>query len=112
TRAVVQPDIVFAAEDLGVVMPVPFAVASVRNTPAYLNTGPPGLNGPGTLPGPVTLTFNKLGTVRVNMGPAFIDEAGASLDFTWGSFDGTTNAPIIYPSGTSIMNLEAQILGQ
>jgi hypothetical protein len=110
TRAVVAPDLVFAAADIGVVNPAAFAVASLRTAPAYLDTGPPGLNGPGTLPGPVRLTFNKLGRVRVNMGPAFIDEASAFLDFNWGSFDGTTNAPIIYPFGTSIMNLEEQIL--
>jgi hypothetical protein len=110
TRAVAAPDFVFAAADIGVVGPGAFAVAALRTAPAYLDTGPPGLNGPGTLPGPVRLTFNKLGRNRVNNGPAFIDEASAILDFNWGSFDGTTNAPIIYPSGTSIMNLEAQIL--
>ena len=30
----------------------------------------------------------------------------------WGSFDGTTNAPVVYPTGTSIYNLENQVLIQ
>src|SRR5207249_7516544 len=30
----------------------------------------------------------------------------------WGSFDGSTNAPIVYPQGTSIMDLENQVLFQ
>jgi hypothetical protein len=32
--------------------------------------------------------------------------------FIWGSFDGTTNAPIIYPNGASLVNLEAEALIQ
>jgi hypothetical protein len=114
-RGIVHPDIVFAARDLGVFNPFPTAVTFARTfPPAYQNTGPGGLNGPGTLPlgvaTPTTLIFNKVGTVRVNQGPFFIDEASALVDFTWASFDGSTNAPILYPSGISIMDLEAQIL--
>ncbi len=30
--------------------------------------------------------------------------------FAWGSFDGTTNAPVVYPNGTSITNLENSVL--
>ena len=30
--------------------------------------------------------------------------------FVWATFDGTTNAPVVYPNGTSIDNLENQIL--
>jgi hypothetical protein len=32
--------------------------------------------------------------------------------FVWASFDGTTNAPVVYPNGTSIDNLENQIFVQ
>ena len=83
--------------------------ASPRPT---VNNGTPGLNGPGTLPLPLPtqLIFSKIGTVRINQGSFFIDEASAILDFTWASFDGSTNTPVIYPSGKSIMDLEAEIL--
>jgi hypothetical protein len=31
---------------------------------------------------------------------------------TWGSFDGSTNDPVVYPNGTSIANLANQVLVQ
>ncbi len=35
-----------------------------------------------------------------------IGPSGASrTGFLWGSFDGTTNAPVVYPNGTSLENL-------
>ena len=37
-------------------------------------------------------------------------DAAAGRYFIWGSFDGTSNAPIVYPNGTSIANLDAQNL--
>jgi len=46
------------------------------------------------------------------LGPSFIDELSATPDFVWGSFDGTTNAPIVYPSGRSIVDMENQVLMQ
>ena len=33
-------------------------------------------------------------------------------DYLWGSFDGSTNDPVIYPSGTSLDNLENQLIMQ
>ena len=57
------------------------------------------------------ITFNKVGTTYRNFaGTPFLDETTATRSFIWGSFDGSTNAPIIYPSGTSIQNLERQVL--
>ena len=41
-----------------------------------------------------------------------LDEQTAVIDFTWASYDGTTNAPILYPSGTSITEMEDQLLMQ
>ena len=32
--------------------------------------------------------------------------------FQWGSFDGSTNPPVAYPSGTSIKEIEARVLIQ
>ena len=62
---------------------------------------------------PVVFAFNKVGPMYLNgLYPFFVDEAGAVLDFVWASYDATTNAPIPYPSGTSIAALEAQVLTQ
>src|ERR1019366_3804669 len=77
-----------------------------------------------------TITFNKDGPVFYN-GTAFTtdvmdgtpyfnstpggdiaDTFYSALYFVWASYDGTTNAPVVYPNGTSIDNLENQILIQ
>jgi hypothetical protein len=42
-----------------------------------------------------------------------LDEVNQVLQYIlWGSYDGTTNAPIIYPDGTSILNMENQVMMQ
>jgi hypothetical protein len=60
------------------------------------------------------VTFNKVGPLYGNFYPtsSFIDQAEANqcINFVWGSFDGTTNPPVVYPNGTSIVNLENQVL--
>ncbi len=65
-------------------------------------------NGPGTIEPFVNLTFNKVGPMFRNYGPFFIDERTAELDYIWASYDGSTNAPVIYPIGSSVDNLTNQ----
>jgi hypothetical protein len=79
----------------------------------------PQLAGPGTIDPATTVTFTKVGPVYVNVGPSFVigprDPNSANLFllyFLWGSFDGSTNDPIVYPNGTSIANLESEVLIQ
>ncbi len=112
-RVVTQPDILIQASDLTGVH-YPDVETVLRSTPNYSTNGVlAGNAGPGTIQGPVLIQLNKVGPIFLNgTYPSFVDETGAILDFIWGSFDGTTNAPIIYPSGTSIMNLENQVLIQ
>jgi hypothetical protein len=69
-----------------------------------------GLAGPGTIQPPAGISFNKVGPIRLNVGPSFIDEATSVFDFQWGSFDASTNVPTVYPSGSSISNLINQVL--
>jgi len=120
-RVVTTPDILFTAQDLTVgPAQIPFVSSSVvRNIrfntglvgaglagPGTIETSPDGVN-PGTL-----FVFNKVGPVFVN-GPGPGDETTQfPFDFVWGSFDGTTNLPIVYPTGASIDNLERQVLIQ
>lgn len=119
-RIITQPDILFSAADL-VSGPntAPLIIPSCgRLVPTLDTTGiPPGSGefGPGTIQpqaGVPTFTFNKVGPIFINFGPFFIDEKTALLDFIWGSFDGTTNPPIVYPVGTSIAALENQVFMQ
>jgi hypothetical protein len=113
-RVVTQPDILFSAADLS-------------PGPADINTGEPafsrnvnfdeshvgnGLAGPGVIDPSSTVTYNKVGPVFLNVGTASLSQASAIRNFVWGSFDETTNDPVVYPNGTSIANLEAQVLVQ
>jgi len=62
--------------------------------------------------GSLVLTFNSVGPLLYNQYPAFLSEANAFIvPFLWGSFDGSTNEPVVYPVGTSIYQVEAQVLG-
>jgi hypothetical protein len=38
------------------------------------------------------------------------EDANPISMLAWGSFDGTTNAPVVYPNGTSIQNLENELI--
>ena len=112
-RTLSQPDILFTASDLGVdPTGVPFTwglITSFVNDSTLQGTPITGdVNGPGLMAGPAVITFNKLG-------PWWYQTTGGETSprvqgFLWGSFDGTTNAPVVYPSGTSITALEQAII--
>lgn len=112
-RLITEPDFLIDAQDLA---PGPGANAPVVITRRTFfwdeNNVNPGLAGPGKIEPGSTLTFNKVGPIYQNVALNFLDEAGQSLFFIWGSFDGSTNAPIVYPNGTDILNLENQVLIQ
>jgi hypothetical protein len=44
--------------------------------------------------------------------PGFLSEVSSPRHILWGSFDGSTNEPVVYPVGTSIRQIEAQALGR
>ncbi|MBI3191892.1 MAG: hypothetical protein HYZ36_04430, partial [Pedosphaera parvula] len=108
-RAVVVPDILFSAGDLGVdAVGIPF-FALRTGAPTWVNNdainGNFALNGPGVIPGGVNLQFSKVLPAFYNIAGG--DETTAFFLGAWGSFDGTTNAPIVYPIGTSIEAMES-----
>ena len=83
---------------------------------------PSNLAGPGTIESPDVLStlmiFDKTGPFFQNFGTSvgvtgFIDETSQQpfFDVSWGSFDGTTNAPVVYPNGSSLLDLEASLNG-
>jgi len=130
-RLVTAPDFLFSAQDI--TSPNPPAVPSlsigdyVRNLTFNQANVLPNLAGPGTITTPTTIGFNKVGPVYLNGtynstdvmdgSPYFNENPGSDISdtfylpyFVWASFDGTTNAPVVYPNGTSIDNLENQVL--
>jgi hypothetical protein len=115
-RVLTAPDFLFSARDLDVTTPYPIPVAFL-DIPLAFDQGNilPGLAGPGVINSPSTIVFNKIGPTFINVGTANLNGPLAFLggqNFLWGSFDGTTNAPVVYPNGTSIANLAAEVLIQ
>jgi hypothetical protein len=122
-RVVTQPDILFSAGDLadpvggnnsgnGFNGTVSRSAMNFVEDPA--NVGNTLVAGPGVINSPTTLTFNKVGPSYYNTSEvtAIPDQASGFQGLIWASFDGTTNAPVLYPDGSSLQNLENQVLIQ
>jgi hypothetical protein len=119
-RIITRPDILFAAGDAGLTA-LPFVETvdhtTGQSTPNFnTNTVPPNpipTAGPGTIEGPanggpMVLTFNKVGPTYFNSATSFFGEADSIFYYQWASFDGSTNAPILYPNSASLAALEQQ----
>lgn len=109
-RVITQPDFLFTAADL---LAGGFARNLNFNQASNLVTG---LAGPGTIEPPTFFTFNKDVPIYGNAwffvatNSFFLTEAQQIPVMLWGSFDGTTNAPVVYPNGTSVTELENMLL--
>jgi hypothetical protein len=109
-REVKQPDILFTAAHLG------FYQYSRTGTTNWVNNGEPSQNGPGVIQPPVSINFARLGPIispldAMYSGPADFYAAPSS----WATFDGTTNAPILYPvdsikNNSTVVNLQLGIV--
>jgi len=79
----------------------------------------PTLAGPGTINPRTTIIYNKVGSAFENgyfltalNTNVFVQEANHVPVLQWASFDASTNDPVLYPNGTSIANLQSQVLVQ
>jgi hypothetical protein len=120
-RVVSAPDIVITATDLATGPAGSlFANADARSFPNFnVANVYPGLAGPGTIDPPLTITFSKASPIWIT--PEFLAASSTNsfleqvnqLPFVfWGSYDGTTNAPVVYPNDKSLADLEDQVLVQ
>lgn len=107
-RAVTQPDIIFTAADLGVnAAGIPVII---RRTMDLVNNSALNSLSSGTLEGPGTVDAGEISFTKV--GPSLRNVRETSevqareLGVVWGKFDGSTNAPVVFPSGLSIQQLE------
>jgi hypothetical protein len=121
-RIVTRPDILIAAGDGNLTSLGNAAIETVDHSGASApifttNTIPPNPippAGPGTLevqagtPVGMVLTFNKVGPTYLNSATSFLDENNNIFYYQWASFDGSTNAPILYPSSASLAGLQQQ----
>jgi hypothetical protein len=111
-RVITVPDIIFGAQDLGILTPS-LAPVQLRRTAGFTSfaaiNGTIPKAGPGVIRGPLQILFTTLYPTLLNDNQ-FLDEQGASTTVVWGSFNGSTNAPIIYPDYLSVRALEQMVL--
>jgi hypothetical protein len=109
SRILTRPDILISARDLGVGTFTP--IFGSLELPTFVNTGAtldPNAEGPGNIEPQSGYTFSKVGVYSLNSGNT--DEQDGRPGSLWGSFDGSTNAPVIYPIGSKLADLEAAAL--
>ncbi|MFZ0829363.1 MAG: Ig domain-containing protein [Verrucomicrobiia bacterium] len=127
-RVVTTPDILFSALDLASPNPPVAEIGAAlfeRSFPNWdQNNILPNLAGPGTI-NPfggtnIVISFDKVGDIFGQVGLAsanlgtngFLSQLNQIPLLAWGSFDSSTNDPVVYPNGTSIQNLENMMLIQ
>jgi hypothetical protein len=115
TRIVTMPDILITAADL--------LDADMNQFWTYIGSSAGSSattdNGPGIFDPRAQFTYNKVGRIYYNVGIANnafflpgsggLREANATAYHIWGTFDGSTNAPIVFPNGSSIRAMEREI---
>lgn len=127
-----EPDFLFSAEDRGAEGTIgPELGLGFRTVPNWITnfipTNNPGAAyGPGTMQPKITIEFNKVGVLLENIwdplgsfysvdgipvNSGLIQSEGLT-NYVWASYDGTTNAPVIYPDGSSLNDLENEVLLQ
>lgn len=116
-RVATVPDFLFTARDMmpGPAQPVDQGNESARGISFNQANVLAGLAGPGVIDPPTVIIFNKSGPIYYNVVTNdlwFLDELTAFKYPMWASFDASTNAPVLYPNGTSIATLESQMLMQ
>lgn len=115
TRTITAPDIIFTAGDLTYPGPDPYQV-TIQRSSGFITYGAapsPGVNtvSPSVITPEMVVTFNNSGQVTYNESGSFTDQANsAELGYIWGSFDGSTNAPVAFPTGTSLAGLVNQVM--
>jgi len=110
SRVLARPEILIIARDVGLrdgYIPISGALAPLtfQNTGSVLDGS---AEGPGIVEPISGYTFSKVGVYSLNIGNS--DEQDGQPGILWGSFDGSTNAPVLYPAGSRLSDLEAAAL--
>jgi hypothetical protein len=113
-RVITTPDFLFRAQDLeiGPNSPPTHGATFTRDISLNQANELAGHAGPGTIDPSTTITYNEVGPDYVNQSLfALFGPVLANRWFIWGSFDGSTNTPVVYPNG-QVANLAAEALIQ
>ncbi len=107
------PDLLFSASDLGIAPPnFPYVFSrqmTFVDNGAVNSAGSDIQAGPGNVQ-PFEIILSKLGPWSVNRNETPQEES--SKGYIFGSFDGSTNAPIVFPEGVTTTELERRLFGQ
>jgi len=114
TRTVTAPDVIFTAANLinseALFNDLPLLRTNNYVLSPYVSPG----NGvvPGTVTAQMFIVLNNVGPVYFNENPGFMDSQNffEYPVFNWGTFDGSTNPPILYPDGSDIAELEQEVV--
>jgi len=114
-RVLTAPDILFQAEDLGSYDDIATPIFWTRSdTAGWVNNdainGQAALDGPGVISPQVVISYSKIGPYFLNVAPNFVTEENSFQGASWANFDGSTNDPVVFPVGTTIQELEQQVL--
>jgi hypothetical protein len=102
-RVITEPDILFSASSANQGIITNAQITRTGTTNWWNNAFPPGAAGPGLIRPPIKLTYSKPAVVLVTSDNA--PNAPELYLSYWGSFDGSTNPPVAYASGTGIYDL-------
>jgi hypothetical protein len=125
-RGITAPDFIFVAEDLGLAGNLIPALTRRSDTTGWVdNDAINGVDettlshGPGVIAPPIRISFSdQLPYFETGTDVAFLDEFpnedSSFFSGVWGSFDGTTNAPVIYTGRQtmSLNQLRREVLGR
>jgi hypothetical protein len=111
SRTLARPDLLFSAAEGGVDAGGEPLVGTYGQ-PTYVNNGvtlDAQAEGPGVIePFGGGYTFNKIGPHMLNAGNS--DEEDGVQGFVWGTYDGSTNMPVVFPVGTRLQDIEDALL--
>jgi hypothetical protein len=104
------PDIIISATNLLTLTGTMITDTPYQRTHNYIAS--PQADYPQVISPVMTLVINDVGPLSINESPGFM--TGSSLYikpfFQYGSFDGSTNPPIVFPQGTSLSAVTASLL--
>jgi hypothetical protein len=113
-RVTTQPDFLFCAGDTydGILAVLPYSRTGTSNwiNNASLNGTPSG-GGPGVIQPPIRITFAKLGR-QLESDATLTENSVEDSSTFWGTFDLSTNPPIVYPvaqTGTNSLTVRLQL---
>ena len=114
TRTITAPDVIFTARDL-IVSEAPANYTALVMTNTFIQTtyvSPGGGVTPSTINASLVVTLNNVGPIIYNAFPGFMDSTNflETPISNWGTFDGSTNPPIVYPNGFSLAEMEEEVL--